>query len=151
MSITIVASLSRNGVIGKHNSLPWHIPEELKHFRRVTTGGTLVMGRKTFESIGKPLPDRNTIVLTSDRNWSFEGVDVIHDFDDVLTMSEYVDLFIVGGGSVYQQFVDYADIMILSVIDMEIDGDTFFPTIDDDWELYSSDDFEQYTVKEYRK
>lgn len=156
MSITIVAALSRkDNAIGRNNEMLWHIPAELKHFKSVTIGKTIVMGRKTFESIGRPLPDRNTIVLTKDPSWHHDGVETITDYDDVVTLSEYQEIIIVGGGTLYEQFIDEADTMILSYVDGEYpDADTFFPEFDieeDGWSVYRVDEYNEFDVIEYRR
>lgn len=126
--IALIAAISRNGQIGVNNQLPWHIKEDLQHFKSITSESTIVMGRKTFESIGRPLPNRRNIVLTRDITFKAEGVEVVHSLDEILTLSNQVsDLFIIGGGEVYTLFLPYADKLYITLVDIDIEGDTYFP------------------------
>ena len=139
--IKLVAAVSKNGVIGKDGKMPWNLPCDLKHFKALTTGNMVVMGRKTFESIGRPLPNRINVVLTrnndiyhkpvrDDGSW----VMVAHSVDEVLQLSQVLDkgVFVIGGQLVYQQFLPYADVVHLTLIEHEFEGDTFLPNIIDD-------------------
>ena len=134
-TINIIAAKSLNGVIGKNNQLPWHLPSDLKHFRNLTQGKIVIMGRKTYESIGKPLPNRRNIVISSNRALKLpEGVTVCQDPQEalkaarVLAMTHDIDeAFVIGGTSVYQSFVKRSDKMYLTVIQRECIGDTVFP------------------------
>ena len=126
--INMIVASSENGVIGKDNTLPWKIPEDLKRFKKLTSGNTIVMGRKTFESIGRPLPNRRNIVLTKNRAWKVKGVEVIHDTRDVFDIEE--DVFIIGGEKVYEAFLPWADNLYLTLVKGDYEGDAFFP-IDD--------------------
>jgi dihydrofolate reductase len=134
-------------VIGVDGGMPWHLSEDLKHFKRTTLGGTMIMGRKTFDSIGRPLPGRRTIVVTRDPSWSHEGVDVAHTLDDAFALAAHpaggaVDadaaasgavpdappaVFVVGGGEIYAQSLDAADRLVLTEVAEAPEGDTFFP------------------------
>ena len=127
--ITLIAACSSNRVIGKDNRLIWHIPGDLKRFKEITSGHTILMGRKTFESIGKPLPNRKNIVLTRDKDWKAEGVTTIIDIKDI----KDEDLFIIGGGEIYRMFIDISDKIELTLIDKEFEGDTYFPNIGNEW------------------
>ena len=139
MSIKIIAAMSKNRVIGDSNTLIWHLPEDLKRFRKLTTGNTIVMGRKTYESIGKPLPNRRSIIITRDPDYKVEGCEVANSLEDALLLSNR-DCFIIGGGEIYRQAMDIADRIYLTLIDKEFKGDTSFPKIKD-WLEISREDF----------
>lgn len=141
--IQIIAAMSLNRCIGLNNSIPWKIPEDMAHFKRTTLGHTVVMGRKTFESMGnKPLPKRKNIVLTRDRNFKADGVEVCHDYKEILRLKEKI--FIIGGEEIYRLFIDDVDGMILTLINENLDGDTFFP------EFIPNIDYRQYFEEEFR-
>ena len=125
--INIIVAYANNRVIGKDGKIPWRLPHDSQHFKRITSGHIVVMGRKTFESIGRPLPHRRNIVLTSSTTFAAPGVEVMHSKDDVLALD---DVFIIGGASIYRQFLDVADRLYITEIALEIDGDTFFPAWD---------------------
>ena len=124
--ITLIAACSKNRAIGKDNKLLWHLPNDLKRFKRLTTDKTVVMGRKTFESIGKPLPNRKNIILTKNKDLLIEGCDVICSISE-LNLIE--DIVISGGEQIYKLFIDLADIIELTLIDKYFEGDAFFPEI----------------------
>jgi dihydrofolate reductase len=128
--ISIIVAYANNRVIGKNGKIPWHIPNDSQHFKRITSGYTIVMGRKTFESIGHPLPHRRNIVLTSSTTFAFPNVEVVHSMDDVLAISNVDNVFIIGGEKVYQQFLDVAERLYITEIAFEVEGDTFFPEWD---------------------
>lgn len=132
MRIVIVAAVGRNGVIGTDGSLPWKIPEDMARFKRLTMGHALVMGRETFESIGRPLPGRVTIVLTRRPAWSHEGTETAGSLEDALeTVSSLgVDAFIAGGAAVYRLALPVADRLEITEVDAEPEGDTWFPAVD---------------------
>lgn len=126
--INLIAAVSKNLQIGMHNQMPWHIPEDLKYFKEVTTGHPVIMGRKTFESIGYPLPNRRNIVLTRDHTFTHEDVEVLHSFEEALELCcSLSNSFIIGGGEIYKAFLPYADHLYLTLIDEIIEGDTSFP------------------------
>ncbi|MBW5470251.1 dihydrofolate reductase [Brevibacillus formosus] len=127
--ISLIVAYSRNQVIGKDGDMPWHLPADLKNVKELTTGKTIVMGRKTFESIGKPLPNRKNVVLTRSQDFHPEGVDVVHTKEEVLAMG---DVIIFGGSEIYRQFLDVVDRLYITEIDLETEGDTFFPAWDRD-------------------
>ena len=131
--------MSKNRVIGDSNTLIWHLPEDLKRFRQLTTGNTIVMGRKTYESIGKPLPNRRSIIITRDTDYSVEGCEVVNSLEEALLLSNS-DCFIIGGGEIYRQSIDIADRIYLTLINKEFEGDTSFPEIKD-WVEVSSENF----------
>jgi len=132
MRVVIVAAVGRNGVIGVDGRLPWKIPRDLARFKELTMGQALVMGRATFESIGRPLPGRDNIVLTRRPDWSHEGVDVAGSLADGLEIaaSRGKDVFVAGGAEVYRSALDVADRLELTEVDAEPDGDTWFPVVD---------------------
>lgn len=131
--INIIVAIAKNNVIGKNNEIPWHYPEDLQYFKEVTMGKNVLMGSKTFDSIikrlGKPLPGRNNIVLSRNKDFSYPGVTVINDLESFLK-SQTDDIFIIGGSSIYRQTLAYADKLYITFIDEEYEGDTFFPEID---------------------
>ncbi|UIO41224.1 dihydrofolate reductase [Brevibacillus brevis] len=127
--ISLIVAYARNQVIGKDGDMPWHLPADLKNVKELTTGKTIVMGRKTFESIGKPLPNRRNVVLTRSQDFHPEGVDVVHTKEEVLSMG---DVIIFGGSEIYRQFLDVVDRLYITEIDLETEGDTFFPAWDRD-------------------
>lgn len=132
--IAMIACMARNRVIGKNNQMPWHLPEDLKFFKRTTMGYPVVMGRRTYESIGQALPGRENIILTRDKHFTADQCRIVHRVEDVLQMKK--DLFIIGGAATYEQFMPYADRLYITIIDQDVEGDTFFPVIDpEEWRL----------------
>jgi len=131
MNLTLIAAMAENRVIGKNNDLVWHLPDDLKHFKELTKGHHIIMGRKTFESMGKPLPHRTNIVVTSKEDYKAEGCIVVHNLRDAIQKAENDSQpFIIGGGKIYKQALEYGDTMELTEIDAEVDGDTYFPEFD---------------------
>lgn len=140
--VVLVAAVARNGVIGVDGKLPWHLPEDLAHFKALTSGHVLIMGRATFESIGRPLPDRVNIVLTRG-DFAREGVVTASSLDEALetAVSLGVDAMIAGGAAVYQAALPVADRLELTEVDLEPEGDTRFPDVDwSDWVEVSRDE-----------
>lgn len=139
MSVTLVAAMGANRVIGRDGALPWHLPEDLAHFKALTLGHPIVMGRATFESIGRPLPGRTTIVLTRQRDWMAEGVEVAASLEAALARAAELDdeVFLVGGGQAYAEALQrgLVDFMALTRVRQSPDGDTYFPRID--WEQWA--------------
>ena len=125
--IIIIAAGSKNGVIGKNGTLPWNIPEDMTNFRNLTLHNTVVMGRKTFESIGHPLPDRYNIVISNTINISTDECISVRSFKEAVNRSITKDIYIIGGHSIYKQALEYADRLLITEIFEEYDGDTFFP------------------------
>lgn len=127
------------GLIGKNQKLPWHLPNDLQYFKNMTVGKTIVMGRKTFEGMGsRPLPNRQTIVLTHNQSYQATGVTVMHSLDDVLKWANQQNetVMIVGGSAIYQAFLPYLDILYRTVIEATFEGDAYFPEINwKEWEL----------------
>jgi dihydrofolate reductase len=140
--IALVAALGRNGVIGAGGTMPWHLPADLKHFRRLTRGHVVVMGRKTFESIGGALKGRTNLVLTRALTFSAAGCEVLHAIEPIL--QEERPVFIIGGAELYREFLPHADRLYLTRIDAEFAGDTFFPAFDSaQWRLVAAEPREQ--------
>jgi dihydrofolate reductase len=131
VQIVLIAAVARNGVIGAGGAIPWHVPADFAHFKATTTGHFLVMGRTTYESIGRPLPGRTTIVLTRDPTWSAEGVLTSRSLESALALATDEDrIFVAGGAEVYRQAMPNADVQLISEIPLEPEGDTFYPAID---------------------
>ena len=136
----IVAMDSQNG-IGVNNQLPWHLPNDLQFFKSVTIGKPIIMGRKTFESMGsKPLNGRLNIIITRDKNWKNEAVIVVHTMEEAIALAtkfSYIELLVIGGGEIYTMALPLANKIWLTRVHTTIEGDTFFPTIGPDWERIS--------------
>lgn len=130
--IAMVVAMAGKNVIGSHDEIPWYLPADLQHFRRLTTGHTVVMGRTTFESIlarnSRPLPDRRNLVLTRNPNYSYDGVEVLHDTSDITRQDG--DVYIIGGAQVYEATMSLADTLYVTEVHADIPGDTRFPDID---------------------
>lgn len=127
MTITVLAAMGANLVIGQGGQMPWHLPEDLAHFKAVTIGHTMVMGRKTYDSIGRALPGRRTIVITRQPGWHAPSVEVAHSLAEALALAGPADVFVVGGSEVYREAMPYADQMLLTEIEQSPEGDAFFP------------------------
>lgn len=130
--ISLIAAIGKNNELGKNNTLLWHLPADMKHFKDITTLHTVVMGRKTFESIGRPLPNRRNIVITRDVNYKKEGVEVVHSLSEVLDLfpDKKEELFIIGGAEIYKQAFPIADKLYITHIEAEDkEADAFFPEI----------------------
>jgi dihydrofolate reductase len=126
--VVLIAAMSDNRVIGRHNQLPWHLPADLKHFKRLTTGHTVIMGRKTFESFGTPLPQRRNIVVTRNVKWLAPGVDVAHSLEEALQMAAGDgEVFIAGGEQIYQAALPRAERIYLTRVHGHFEGDASFP------------------------
>jgi dihydrofolate reductase len=129
-----IAAMALNRVIGNGNQIPWHLPEDFKWFKATTTGHVIVMGRKTFESIGKPLPNRETLVLTRS-GWSHPGVRTIARLEELPALTAGRQVFICGGAQVYEQALPQCSELLLTVVQREVAGDVFFPAFEDQFEL----------------
>lgn len=131
--ITLIAAISKNNCIGKNGKVPWHIPEDLEHFKHATMGKTVLMGRKTWESIPekyRPLPNRKNIVITRQSSYAVpEGVDIYETVDKALAAHAEEDIVVVGGGEIYAQTIDRADVLDITHVDQDVEGDAFFPKI----------------------
>lgn len=131
--IALVVAMAENRVIGKENKLIWHLPADLKHFKNLTTGHPIIMGRKTYESIGKPLPNRTNIIITRQADFEAEGCLIAHSLSEALMMAQQMDaeIFVIGGAEIYKQALFLADTIYLTEVHHAFEGDTFFPEIDD--------------------
>ncbi len=129
--ITLIAARARNGVIGRNNQMPWKIPGEQAYFKRMTMGHPIVMGRKTWESVGRPLPGRRNVVVTRNRQFVAPGAEAVASLDEALTQTaDAGEIFIIGGGELYAQALPRAHRLLLTEIDAEFEGDAFFPVFD---------------------
>lgn len=136
--ISLIWAMDENRVIGLHNQLPWRLPEDLKFFKRVTIGHPIAMGRKTFESIGKPLPGRENIVITRDETYRPEGCVIMNSIDELLEYTAQKDdeVFVIGGAEIFKEVLPKADRLYLTMIHEQFEGDTYFPVFDiDKWQL----------------
>lgn len=126
--LSLIVAMAQNRTIGVNNTLPWRCPEDLKHFKALTMGHHLIMGRKTFDSIGKPLPGRTTVVVTRDRNLKIEGCLVAHSLPDAIaSCGDDPEIFIVGGAEIYSQSLALADTLYITEIQQDVEGDAHFP------------------------
>lgn len=137
MKLSLIVAVSRNGVIGVDNKLPWHLPEDLKYFKSVTMGKPLVMGRKTYDSIGRPLPGRTNIVVTRDPQWQAAGVEVAQSLEAALELGRSAcvaagadEIMVIGGEQIYRMTLPAADRLYLTQVDADVEGDAFFPDVD---------------------
>lgn len=128
--ISIVVAISTNNAIGKNNQLLWHLPADLKHFKQITTGHTIIMGRKTYESIGKPLPNRRNIVITRDTELNIEGVELVNSINEAITLCKNEDeVFIIGGAEIYKHALALTNRIYLTTVHHTYEADAFFPTL----------------------
>jgi dihydrofolate reductase len=150
VSISLIVAVSTNNVIGVHGELPWHISEDLRRFRELTTGKTLVMGRKTFDSIGQPLPKRRNIVITRDPEFTAPGCDIAASPDAAIEAAgESTEIMVIGGSQIYAAFLPRARRIYLTRIHAHIDGDTYFAALDEaDWKLVAC---EEHAANEARR
>ena len=130
--VSLIAAVARNGVIGADDALPWHLPEDFAFFKRTTMGHPLVMGRRTFDSIGRVLPGRRSIVITRQRDWRHADVEVAHSLVEALALAGPADeVFVAGGGQVYAEAMPWAHRILVTEVEAEPEGDVVFPPIDD--------------------
>lgn len=137
--LSIIVAKAKNNVIGKNNELIWHLPEDLRRFKALTTGKVIIMGRKTFESLGRVLPNRKHVIFTRNLDFTIENenVEIVHDLSEI---QKYIDsedeCFVIGGGLIYNMLMPYADKIYATVINQDFDGDTYFPVINEkEWEI----------------
>ncbi len=141
-SIHIIAAVANNGVIGKTGTIPWDIPADLRHFKELTMGSTVIMGRRTYESIGRPLPGRQNIVVTSTQK-AIEGCQIAGSLAEALALAENGKAFVIGGAMLYEDALPIADVLELTFVDAEPEGDTYFPEVD--WTLFEEIKREAYS------
>jgi dihydrofolate reductase len=139
--INVIAAMAKNRVIGINNTLPWHLPEDLKHFKALTMGHHIILGRKTYESIGRPLPGRTTVIVTRDPDYQVEGCLTAHSIDAAIAAcGSDLEVFFVGGANLYEQILPRADRIYLTEIQAEYQGDAHFPAFDSkDWQETARD------------
>lgn len=130
MKTSLIVAMTADRVIGINNTLPWHLPAELQNFRKLTMGHPIIMGRKTYDSIGRPLPGRQNIVITTNRNYKPEGVDVVYSIDAALQQCKDTDeAFIIGGAKIFEETIHTADRLYLTLVHADVKGDVYFPEI----------------------
>ena len=160
MKISLIVAVDEKNGIGKNNQLPWHLPADLQHFKKITTGFPIIMGRKTFDSIGKALPNRRNIVISRQENLEINGVDVCDSLQSAISLcKDEQEIFIIGGAQIFEQSLDIATTLYLTVIQNNFFADTFFPEIDKKlWKESSNEPHEPdekniyyYNFKKYDK
>lgn len=160
MKLSLIAAVAKNNIIGNDNKLIWHLPADLKHFKNTTSGHTIIMGRKTFDSIGKPLPNRRNIIVTRNEELEIEGCEIYHTLQDAIdACSKEGEVFIVGGAEIYRQALHAADKIYLTRIYADFEGDATFPTFSlSEWRLniyvrHHADEKNQYeySFSEYER
>tara|TARA_B100000927_G_C16466608_1_gene469960 strand:+ start:1097 stop:1585 length:489 start_codon:yes stop_codon:yes gene_type:complete len=149
MIISLIVAMDKNNLIGKNNKIPWHIPGELKRFRAITMGKPIIMGRKTFESIGKPLDGRENVVLTNNKSYKQAGVKSYHNISEVISdFTNYDEIFIIGGSEIYALVLPLAHKLYVTKIDKIYDGDTWFPKIRyNEWKIQESTQITEETTQ----
>ncbi len=148
MSLALIVAASANNVIGKNNQLPWYLPGDLKYFKTITMAKPVIMGRKTFESIGKPLPGRDNIVITRNADYQAEGIKVVASLEGAIALAESIvlinggeEIMVIGGAQIYQQALAIADRVYLTRVHRHVEGDAFFPELSiDDWQEVARQD-----------
>ena len=152
--LSMIVAHANNRVIGKDNDMPWHLPADLAYFKKTTLGKPIIMGRKTYESIGRPLPGRKNIVISRDASYQADGIDVVGSVEDALALVRDVEeVMVIGGGAIYQHCLPTAQRLYITHIDAQIEGDTYFPEYDlKHWkkfssEMYSADEKNQYQLE----
>lgn len=149
----IIVAHDPNRLIGDGPNIPWHIKEDFLHFKRTTLNHTLIMGSTTFKSIGKPLPNRHTIVINNSSDFDAMGEEVCTNLNEVINRYKDSDevVFVVGGASIYRQLIEYVDEMIISVVKKEYTGNIYFPEYEDDFETYEEVEYDEFVVKYMRR
>tara|TARA_B100000965_G_scaffold239960_1_gene201288 strand:+ start:1993 stop:2481 length:489 start_codon:yes stop_codon:yes gene_type:complete len=149
MIISLIVAMDKNNLIGKNNKIPWHIPGELKRFRAITMGKPIIMGRKTFESIGKPLDGRENVVLTNNKSYKQAGVKSYNNISEVISdFTNYDEIFIIGGSEIYALVLPLAHKLYVTKIDKIYDGDTWFPKIHyNEWKIQESTQITEETTQ----
>nr|WP_239032972.1 type 3 dihydrofolate reductase [Pseudoalteromonas luteoviolacea] len=151
----MIAAMAKDRIIGDDNKMPWHLPADLQHFKKITLGKPVIMGRKTFESIGRPLPGRRNIVITRNAQYQAEGIETASSTEEALALVDKIDeVMIIGGGNIYKQFLPLCTKLYLTYIDLDVEGDTRFPdhTSSGSWveaecEVHEPDDRNKYRYK----
>jgi len=149
MKIVLIAAFAQNSVVGINNTLPWHLPEDLKYFKRTTSGKAIIMGRKTYDSIGRPLPNRTNIVITRNSEFKAEGVQVVSNLQAAIDLAKEVnfingveEVMIIGGASIYKEALPQAERLYITHVHADVEGDAYFPEVDfSQWKESSRDDY----------
>lgn len=153
MVISCIVASAKNNVIGKDNKMPWHLPADLAYFKKITSGHHILLGRKNFESIGRPLPNRTNVIITGDKEFACSNCMVTYSIEEALSVAYNngeEEVFIIGGGMIYEQSKDLWDKIYLTEIDLEVEGDVFFPELNwEKWELISSQENEKDDKNQY--
>ncbi|AXG73327.1 dihydrofolate reductase [Flavobacterium arcticum] len=141
MTITLIAAAAENNALGKDNQMVWHLPDDFKRFKKLTTGHCIIMGRKTLESMNGALPNRTNIVITRQKDYTYEGCTIVHSLDEALSACpQDEEVFVIGGGEIYKQAIDKADKVELTRVHTTVEADAYFPEIDTDkWELINEE------------
>jgi dihydrofolate reductase len=130
-ALSLIVAVAKNNVIGLNNTLPWHLPEDLKRFRALTTGHHIIMGRKTYESLGRLLPGRTTVIVTRNKNYKLEGALIAHSLESAVDLCQNdAEAFVIGGAELYQDGLRLANKLYITEVDLSIEGDAFFPNLD---------------------
>ena len=139
MTISCIVAIAKNNVIGKDNDMPWHLPADLAYFKQTTLDHHIILGRKNYEAIGRPLPKRTNVLVTRDKEFACSNCVVVHSIEDALLVAKEAgetEAFIIGGGNIYEQSQSYWDKLYLTEIDLDVNGDVFFPKVNwDHWQL----------------
>ena len=147
---TIIAAIGKNGELGKDNDLIWHLPNDLIRFKKITSGHDVIMGRKTFESLGQPLPNRKNIIVTRNKHYLVDGCFIVNSLEAALKMTNNENHFILGGAEIYKQAIEFADVLDLTLIDASFEADAFFPEIDHNiWKEVSREDYKADAKHQY--
>lgn len=141
MKISIIVAASENNIIGKDNDMPWRLSADLKRFKKLTMGHHIIMGRKTFESIGKPLPGRTSVIITRNKDYKQEGCIIVHSLDEAMEVVKDDEVFVIGGGEIYNMAFESADKLYLTRVHVSLDGDTSIPVVDEKWKEIEREDF----------
>ena len=157
MKLALIAAMAQNRVVGIDNKLPWHLPEDLKYFKRITTGKAVIMGRKTYESIGRPLPNRTNIVITRSTEFSAPGIEVVNSLDAAIELAENVSLInavdevmVIGGAQIYEVALPQADRLYLTHVHANVEGDAYFPDVDmSQWKELGREDYDASETNPY--
>ncbi|MGX9133972.1 dihydrofolate reductase [Rummeliibacillus sp. JY-2-4R] len=157
--ISLIVAHDENRVIGYNNAMPWYLPGDLAYFKKTTMGKPMIMGRKTFESIGKALPGRTNIVITRDTSYQAEGIVVVHSFDEALALAKKEDkeIMVIGGEQIFKMALPVADVLYVTLIQHEFNGDTYFPEYGSEWkkvsesEVFETDEHIKFSYIVYKK
>ena len=155
--MTIIAAMDKKRLIGRDNDLPWRLSADLQNFKKLTSGNAIIMGRKTWDSLGRPLPNRINIVITRDKSFTADGTVVVHSIEDAKAAAGDTPAFIIGGGQIYTMSIDSVNEMILTHVDTEVEGDAWFPEFNEaEWNVVESQEFKadeknefNFSVKKY--